>query len=294
MSANATTTTAKPTVFIHTNAQQMLGAKVSAYSLKKASKEPDAFDVSIIALEDYPHLTQHDGQTFLREGKEIKYQLAELQSFTLLRFLPPQLMNYQGRAVVIDPDIFAVGDVNELLQRDMNGHAVMCRRMKNGKIWATSSMLMDCARLTHWQWEHDVDELFAHRRDYADWIGLGLEPEGSVGLLENKWNDFDHLDADTKLLHNTRRTTQPWKTGLPYADLHRETKPQKSGPLASLRGLFHKRSDVHQEHPDKKQQELFFGLIKSMLTDGALTRDELQQQIEEKYLRPDALQLLGV
>ena len=45
----------------------------------------------------------------------------DLQSFTPLRFLPPQLMGYQGRAVVIDPDIFATGDIWELLSRDMAG-----------------------------------------------------------------------------------------------------------------------------------------------------------------------------
>ena len=33
----------------------------------------------------------------------------------------------KGRAAVIDPDIFAVGDVWELLSRDMGGKAILCR-----------------------------------------------------------------------------------------------------------------------------------------------------------------------
>ena len=41
--------------------------------------------------------------------------MEDLQSFTPLRFMPPQLMGYEGRAIVIDPDVFAVGDVYELL-----------------------------------------------------------------------------------------------------------------------------------------------------------------------------------
>ena len=45
----------------------------------------------------------------------------DLQSFTPLRFIPPELMGYQNRAVIIDTDIFAVGDVWELLSRDMAG-----------------------------------------------------------------------------------------------------------------------------------------------------------------------------
>src|SRR5204862_121996 len=37
----------------------------------------------------------------------------------------------------------------------------------------------------------------------------------TIGLFEAAWNDFDRLNANTRLLHNTRRRTQPWKTGLP-------------------------------------------------------------------------------
>ena len=73
----------------------------------------------------------------------------DLQSFTPLRFAPPQLMNYQGRAVVMDPDIFAIGDIWELLNRDMEGAAIMCRPKSGRKgrkgAFASSVMLLDCA-----------------------------------------------------------------------------------------------------------------------------------------------------
>ena len=45
--------------------------------------------------------------------------------------MPPELMGYEGRALVIDPDILAVADVWELLSRDMQGAAIMCRQ-RNG------------------------------------------------------------------------------------------------------------------------------------------------------------------
>ncbi len=60
----------KPTVFIHTNAQQLLGAKISAYSLQRASANSDKFDVQIVELEKFPHLYNRDGQTFLRDGRK--------------------------------------------------------------------------------------------------------------------------------------------------------------------------------------------------------------------------------
>ena len=69
-----------------------------------------------------PNLSAREGQSFLRGGTSRIWHMADLQSFTPLRFLPPKLMNWQGRAVVTDPDVFAVGDVYELLQMDMLGY----------------------------------------------------------------------------------------------------------------------------------------------------------------------------
>ena len=111
----------KPTVFIHTNHRQYLGALVSAHSLRRNSRHADEFDVRIIQHKDYPFFARHEGESFLRDGVTREWHNEDLQSFTPLRFMPPELMGYQGRALVIDPDIFAVGDVWELLARDMAG-----------------------------------------------------------------------------------------------------------------------------------------------------------------------------
>lgn len=286
----------KPTVFIHTNAAQLLGAKVSAYSFQRASQHADKFDVQIIELEKYPHLTKRDGQTFLRDGQEVVWQYAELQSFATLRFLPPQLMNYEGRSIVVDPDIFAIGDVYDLLSRDMQGKAVLCREAKNKRGYATSCMLMDNSKLKHWQWEKQIDEMFDHKRNYQAWICLELEPQDSLGPFENKWNDFDNLDEETQLLHNTRRMTQPWKTGLEFHDLHRvtagESKPKQS-LRKKIKSFFKKPGPkVHREHPDSKQQDLFFGLLRECLEKDLVSQEFLQAEIDRKYLRPDALEVL--
>ena len=86
----------------------------------------------------------------MRDGVERNWRNDDLQSFTPLRFMPPELMDYQGRAVVVDPDMFAVGDMFELLTRDMAGRAIMCRtragakRISDGN-YASSVMLLECA-----------------------------------------------------------------------------------------------------------------------------------------------------
>ena len=192
-------------VFIHTNERQWLGALVAEYSLHRNSPSADKFDVRFIHTRDHPYLSAKEGQTFLRGGTTRVWRMADLQSFTPLRFMPPKLMNGRGRAVVIDPDVFAVGDVYELLTRDMAGAAVMGRHRsgKSEKEYqvATSVMLMDCARLQHWDAEKEFDQLFRSEKDYKEWMVLAYEDPASIGYLENYWNDFDHLDENTRPKH---------------------------------------------------------------------------------------------
>ena len=209
----------RPNVFIHTNHRQMVGALVGEYAMKRNSTDPDSFDVHLIRHEDYPWFADYEGKPYLRDGASRVWHNDDLQSFTPLRFMPPELMGYQGRAVITDPDVFAVGDVTELLNRNMEGNKIMCRPRSGAKgfegILATSVMLLDCAKLTHWRCQEQFDQLFERTLDYADWIGLKNEDRSTIGLFENEWNDFDRLSEKTKLIHNTKRRTQPWKTGLP-------------------------------------------------------------------------------
>jgi len=106
----------RPTVFIHTNDRQMLGALVSQYSMRRNATDPDAFDVHLIVRNDFPWFDEYEGRENLRDGASRVWRNDDLQSFTPLRFMPPELMGYAGRAVVTDPDVFAVGDVMELLE----------------------------------------------------------------------------------------------------------------------------------------------------------------------------------
>ena len=288
-------------VFVHTNEKQWLGALVAEYSFRRNSRRPDAFDVKFIHTRDHPFLAAKEGQTFLRGGTTRVWRMDDLQSFTPLRFLPPKLMNWQGRAVVTDPDVFAVGDVNELLDRDMGGTAVMGRH-RSGKAEkeyqvATSVMLMDCARLKHWDVEKDFDQLFSMEKDYKEWMVLAYEDPESIGYLEDCWNDFDHLDDNTRLIHNTKRKTQPWKTGLPV-DFTPADKFKDKPLLASLNRL---RAKVfgeygllghYREHPDRRQEQLFFGLLKECIETGHVSEDLVRDEIRRNHVRHDAFDVL--
>ncbi len=257
----------KPVVFIHTNEQQMLGAIASAHSFRRQSRHAEKFEVRILRLEETPHLHRRDGQRYLRMGRMATWHNADLQSFSPLRRMVPQLMGFEGRALVTDPDVFSVsGDVLELLESDMGGKAVICRKLPAEKgggegQWATSVLLLDCARLQSWRWDEQIDAMFAGRLDYKRWIQLADEPQDTIGELPEVWNSFDKLEADTRLLHMTERLTQPWKTGLPI-----DFNMNFQGPTGRLRRWLREGGWLparrFQPHPDPRQEAFFFSLVK--------------------------------
>jgi hypothetical protein len=287
----------KNCVFVHTNHRQMVGALVSQYSLQRNSRNSDAFDVRIIDTKDHPFLQAREGQLYLRDGVQRQWLIEDLQSFTPLRFMPPELMGYEGRAVVIDPDVFAVGDVNDLLTRDMQGKALMCRARKGVKGLASSVMLLDCAKLTHWRTEQQFNEMFEFKRDYMDWICLKLEPRESIGLFEPEWNDFDRLSENTKLLHNTKRWNQPWKTGLPVDFTPSET-TRSFRPLGWFRrareSLFGRYGMLghYRPHWDPNQERFFFGLLRECVEKGVISEAMLRDEMERNHVRHDAFEVM--
>ena len=277
----------RPTVFIQANPRQMLGAKISAYSYKRNSRRPNSFDVQIMTLDDFPRLLA-PGQSILRGGHIREWDPDDLQSFTPLRFAPPTLMGFEGRALVTDPDCFGVGDVAELLDSNMRGRAILAkpRPGHNGDpdYIASSVMLLDCAKLKHWDFEPLLDGLFGKAFDYVAWVQLKYEDRSTIGVLKPEWNSFDRLNAKTKILHTTKRRTQPWKTGLPIDYTLRE-----SGPLDFFRRLVNRH---YHPHPDRNQEALVYALLAEMVDEGIVTADELQREMQADHIRHDSLELM--
>jgi len=277
----------KPTVFIQANARQLMGARISAYSFKRNSANPDAFDVKILSTRDFPRLDQH-GQSILRGGKIRQWDPDDLQSFAPLRFAPPTVLGCQGIGLVTDPDVFAVGDVGELFTRDLQGKAIWAvARLGDDKrrdYIATSVMLLDCSKLLHWRFDRDLDDLFSHRFDYFDWIDLKREDRSTIGLLEPEWNDFDRLAPETKILHTTKRRTQPWKTGLPIDYDLREK--------GFLGALLSPRRQLYKSHPDPRQEALVYSLLAELVDRGDVGRSEIVAEMAADHIRHDSLELV--
>lgn len=105
---------------------------------------------------------------------------------------------------------------------------------------------------------------------------------------------FDHLDAQTKLLHTTKRRTQPWKTGLPIDFTLRDTALGRH-PRTWLRFAVHRLLGPgrYRRHPDPRQETLFFALLHECVEAGTITRAMLCDAMARNHVRHDALRLLG-
>jgi hypothetical protein len=274
-------------VFIQANDKQLLGAKISAHSFRRDRKRPAGFDVHIMRAEDYPALTR-TGQSILRGGKIVEWDVDDLQTFSPLRFAPPQLMGYEGLALVTDPDVFCVRDPSDIFERNLEGKAIWAvpRPGANRRpdYIASSVMLLDCARLRHWRFDEDLDALFAHRFDYLDWVELKREDRSTIGLLGPEWNDFDRLTPATRLLHTTKRRTQPWKTGLKV-----DFQPRAVGWLDPIRRLRRRR---YEPHPDQRQEALVYSLLAELVDLGEVSRHEIEEEIAANHIRADSLALV--
>ena len=282
----------------------MVAALVSAHSLKSRSRNPDLFDIRLLRLEDTPYLWNRHKQSFTwwQGGAPTPWLRTNLLSFAPLRRMVPRLLGYRGRALVIEPDVFAVGDVYDLLSRDMDGKAILCcpkQHWHEGRQLNSSAvMLLDCARLTAWQWEREIDDLFAGRVSLGPLLALWDLPVEDIGRLEQEWNHNDTLTEETRLLHITEPMTQPWKTGLPadfddYArmdalwldTLKRAGRRIRGDPDRTVR---------YRPHPDRRQEQLFFSLLRECLEQDKVTPAFLRRAMRRNWLRKDAFERIAV
>ena len=275
-------------IFICSNENQSIGAKVAKHSIMQRSKFSEN-DVQIILESDVPELDYFFSKPYLRRGQMNLFDKQDMQSFTLLRFYIPELMQYQGKALVLDPDIFLVQQgIEQLESFSFDSISIYARRALQKNSWGSSVMLLSCEKLKHWSLESFIQKLHQGEIDYDDLINLRLE--NSIYPLQTKWNEFDNLRPDTILLHLTERLTQPWRAGL---KLNSTIEPLfKYFPRAPIYKIFGKDLTIGKEHPLNKVSDFFFNELLICINNKIISKQEIENAIDNKYLRPDIFQKL--
>jgi hypothetical protein len=278
------------TVFIHTNDKQHFGALISKYSIEKNHPHRN-FDVRILNMEMDPDIGKLFGNEIVSGGRKIKYMPDDLQSFTLSRFMPPALMGYKGKSIVIDPDVFCVQPgLDFLFKKSISNCAIGA--VKRGNYFLSSVMLLDNERLKHWEITSIVDSLLFQREDYRYYMNLDFEKD-NIFEIPGVYNSLDKLDHDTILLHNTNRLTQPWKTGL---NIDFIPTPMKKIfgliPREWAHNMLGKSPKYYLRHPDMAQVNFFIGLCRDAVNDGFLTIDLINDEIQKGNVRTDLLELI--
>jgi len=271
-------------IFIQTNNSQLIAAKVAKFAAEtRGCARAHGIPVALMNVDEMPQFLAFAGARFRNGAKLDRYNPGYVQSFTLSRFMPPELMGFSGRALVIDPDVLLLGDVIDLFSIELAGNSIAACRRPFG--WESSVMLLDCAKLGHWKIDDILAELRDLSADYVDLILLRDEP--SVLELPSSWNSHDTIGAGTRALHMTRLETQPWRTGLLLDYGQRASPILGLFPRERVRRLLGKRRPVHQSHPERRIEQTFMQLLGEAFHAGAILESEIKGSIRKGFIRSD-------
>ena len=194
-------------IFVGVAERELVAFKVLEYSIHKYSSIP----VQVIALPKVdinPRKRNNRART----------------PFSFSRFLIPQLMNYQGRAVYLDSDMVVFSDVAELFSYPMGNNTIAVTRQDSiPEKWKNNShfsigrqfsvMVIDCSKAL-WKIKEIIRGLDEERFTYEQLLfSLSIEDSSNISdALDPAWNMLEEFAPDkTKLLHFTVVPTQPWK-----------------------------------------------------------------------------------
>ena len=270
-------------IYICTNKFQKLAAKVAAHSFYQLGYN----DIEILEFEKNGFLKSKLNSTYLRNGKLTKF-VDDLQSFTLLRFLPFTLGN-TNKCLIIDPDVFALQDPKNEINKifDEENFEIACTKI-DGK-FRSEVMFLNNLNI-NWSFEDIISDLFNHKIDYKELINLTSKKYFSnIFTLPIIFNHHDIIHNDTLLLHTSKRITQPWKEGLKI-DFQKEGIPKFYKFKQILKKLLKMNYDTtgisnfYIKHPNRDVSEKILILFKKSLISGSINKLELKNALEDKYV----------
>jgi hypothetical protein len=190
-------------VVIGTQANQLVPQRVLEYSIRKQS----SVEVEILPTR----------QNAPRVGGT---------RFGFVRFCVPSLCGYRGRAIYMDADQVALGDVAELAASLDEPRAIALVTEPEGSFAGrpleprneTSVMVLDCEKLKQWDPDHLFENVVPNdaalrpgQIHYKDFVRLEWFDPGLIQPLDPRWNHYNMLRDDTRLVHFSHVREQPWK-----------------------------------------------------------------------------------
>jgi hypothetical protein len=126
--------------------------------------------------------------------------------FSGFRWAIPSICGFKGKAIYIDVDMVCFHDIADLWNTDMGDNAILIRRVNAGN--ESSLMLIDCEKAA--QYIPSLDEL----KTMPNINSTMHNKLKHVGYYDPTWNVLDGENYDIgsmKVLHYTRRESQPWQ-----------------------------------------------------------------------------------
>lgn len=208
-------------IFIGSGESSILERRTLIHSLQRTTKR--VLDIRVF---NGTHDTiEVAGQEPVRVGMPLAIKYRNFTEFSLYRFLIPSLCGHVGRALWLDSDMLCLDDIGTLFDMNLHGCDVACVPAYSPDAWATSVMLIDCARA-----RFDLVQVLGEidRGLYSMEQFMRLEPPYlrqhplAIAPMDGGWNSFDTRDEHTRLVHFTNLRTQPWRVpGHPLAPLWR-------------------------------------------------------------------------
>ncbi|MFD0669042.1 hypothetical protein ACT80S_15080 [Ramlibacter sp. MAHUQ-53] len=190
-------------VYVGTEDDQLVAQKVLAYSIHKHARRP----VRVVP---------------------VKQQQARVggTQFGFVRFLVPGLQGYAGRAIYLDADQLVFADIHELAAQLEGPHSLALVNAPHGHFGGkpvgpgnqTSVMVLDCDRLRDWDPQRLFDGVVPNRATpgpgqvrYRDFMCLSWFDPARIQPLDPRWNHFNVVEPDTRLVHFSHVRSQPWR-----------------------------------------------------------------------------------
>ena len=218
-------------IFIGSSINNLIEQKVYCYTLKQHTQHPIEFNIIDGLNGCVTNLTTQETKQL---PADIHQFIPGATAFTLARWAIPEWCDYKGKALYCDSDQLALADIAELWNFDLEDSFCALVPVKEAKChphyvrnflqnylkaedtyYFSSVMLMDCEKAAAWSLEKLVklirdraftlEDLMQLTAPFRDHFNI------AVKTLPSEWNHLDVLYPNSKIVHFTNLSTQPWR-----------------------------------------------------------------------------------